>query len=394
MLDFTLLSLCGLWTIGFLYLFWAGFRVPHFDRLQFTAPLTWPRLSIVIPACNEAEQIESAVASLLRQDYPDFEIILIDDRSTDGTGAIVDRLAAGDRRIRALHVTALAEGWLGKVHALARGVEVATGDWLLFTDADVHFAPATLSRAVGFAVDEDIDHLALAPLAVQQSFWLDVAVHAFTLLFIIGTRAAGINRPESRAFVGVGAFNLVRRAAWARTPGFSWLRLEPCDDVGLGLMIKRAGGRSFFAIARQHLTVAWYPSLAAMFKGLEKNLFGASANYRWWVTLVQVIGLLALAGAPALSLIIGVYQSRVLLVTGALAALAVHGLFSLSGASASWRSCLSLLLAPLGLGMIGAMMVHAAQQCLVHDGILWRGTHYPLAQLRAGQRVKLGALGR
>ena len=249
MLDFLLLGLCALWIAGFLYLFWARYCVPQFHQLSFTAPPEWPRLSVVIPACNEAEHIAGAVASLLGQDYPDFEIIVIDDRSSDGTGEIVDGLAAADHRVRALHVTALPEGWLGKVHALERGVEVATGDWLLFTDADVQFAPGTLSRAVGFAVDQRIDHLAIAPLAVQRSLWLDVAVHAFTLLFIIATRAAGINRPGSRAFVGVGAFNLVRRSALARTLGFSWLRLEPCDDVGLGLLIKRAGGRSFFAIA-------------------------------------------------------------------------------------------------------------------------------------------------
>ncbi len=390
MLEFTLLSLCGLWIAGLGYLFWAAYRVPQFHDLQFTAPRTWPRLSVVIPACNEADHIESAVASLLAQDYPDFEIILIDDRSTDGTGEIVDRLAASDRRVRALHVTALPEGWLGKVHALARGVEVAAGDWLLFTDADVHFAPATLSRAVGFAVDRRIDHLALAPLAVQRNLWLDVAVHGFTLLFMIGTRAAGINQPQSKAFVGVGAFNLVRRTALARTPGFSWLRLEPCDDVGLGLMIKRAGGRSFFAIARQQLTVAWYPSLAAMFKGLEKNLFGASASYRWWVTLIQVAGLLALAAAPALSVAIGFSQSRPLVLWVAIAVLALLGLFSFYGATEGWRGRLSLLLAPVGFAMIAAMMANAAWRCLTHNGIDWRGTRYPLAQLRAGQRVKLG----
>ncbi len=120
------------------------------------------------------------------------------------------------------------------------------------------------------------------------------------LLFLIGTRAAGLNRPGSRGFAGVGAFNLIRRAAFQRTPGFSWLRLEPCDDVGLGLMIKLAGGRSFFAFAPHHLTVTWYPSVPAMFTGLEKNLFGATANYRWWMSLVQVIVIYALVACPSL----------------------------------------------------------------------------------------------
>ena len=389
--EFVLLALCVPWICGIVYLSLAELRLAQFHRLQFSPPQEWPALSVIVPACNEAANIESAVETLLRQDYPNFELILVDDRSMDGTGAIIDRLAARDRRIHALHVQALPDGWLGKVHALERAGEIAKGDWLLFTDADVHFADGTLRRAVGWAVDRQLDHLALAPLALQASFLLDIVVHTFMLLFLIGTRAAGLNRPDSRGFAGVGAFNLVRRAAFQRTPGFSWLRLEPCDDVGLGLMIKLGGGRSFFAFAQHHLTVTWYPSVPAMFKGLEKNLFGATANYRWWVTLVQVIGIYALAAAPALAVILGLSEGRRLVFSAGFAVLAIHWAFSLAAATDGWRSRLSLMLAPIGLGMIGAMMAHAAWKCLAHGGIAWRGSHYPLELLRAGQRVKLGS---
>lgn len=388
-LEFCLLALCGLWILGFAYLFWATLRVRQFDQLQFTAPQVWPRLSVVIPACNEAGQIESAADSLLRQVYPNFEVILVDDRSSDATGEIIDRLAARDSRIRALHVQSLPDGWLGKVHALQRGVDLANGDWLLFTDADVHFAAGTLRQAVGWAVHRRLDHLALAPLAVQRSFLLDIVVHSFMLLFLLGTRAAGINQPRSRGFVGVGAFNLVRRETFERTSGFSWLRLEPSDDVGLALMIKLAGGRSFFAFAQRHLSVAWYPSVAAMFKGLEKNLFGATANYHWWLTMFQVGAILALAVAPASAILFGWSQSADRLLYLGVAALTIHWAFCLFATSGGWRSRLSLLLALIGLWMIGAMMAHAARKCLVQRGIDWRGTHYPLAELRANQRVSL-----
>jgi glycosyltransferase involved in cell wall biosynthesis len=390
--ESALLASCVLWICGLIYLSWAVFYLAQFHRLQFHSPQEWPALSVIIPACNEAANIESAVETLLRQDYPNLELILVDDRSTDGTGAIIDRLAARDRRIRALHVQALPDGWLGKVHALERAVEIASGDWLLFTDADVHFAAGTLRRAVGWAIDRQLDHLALAPLSLQPSFLLDIVVHTFMLLFLIGTRAAGLNRPGSRGIAGVGAFNLIRRAAFQRTPGFSWLRLEPCDDVGLGLMIKRAGGRSFFAFAQRHLTVVWYASVSAMFKGLEKNLFGATANYRWWVTLVQVIGIYTMAAAPMMALFLGLTDKHGLLLYTGLIALALHWAFSLAVTTEGWRSRLSLMLAPVGLWMIGAMMAHAAWKCLAHNGIDWRGTHYPLNQLRGGQRVKLGSM--
>ena len=387
--DAALFTLSFLWIYGLLYLFWARLRLPQFHRLVVAAPLQWPLLSIVIPACNEAANIEASVESLLQQEYPNFELILVDDRSTDGTGQIIDRLALRDRRIRALHVQSLPAGWLGKVHALDRGVTVATGEWFLFTDADVHFAPGTLRQAISWVTANRIDHLALAPLAVQQSFLLDIVVHTFMLLFLIGTRAAGINRPNSRSFVGVGAFNLVRRAAFQRTLGFPWLRLEPCDDVGLGLMVKRAGGRCYFAFAQQHLTVVWYPSVAAMFKGLEKNLFGSTANYRWWVTVIGAFGLWAMAAAVPLAAFVGMTESRGLLFGAGLAALVLHVAFSLGALSQGWRSRFSLLFAPAGLVMIGAMMLHAAWKCLAQGGIDWRGTRYPLEQLRAGQRVKL-----
>ena len=364
-------------------------RLPQFHRLKFTAPVELPLLSIIIPACNEAANIERSVESLLRQDYRDFEIILVDDRSTDGTGEIIDRLARREPRICALHVKTLPKGWLGKVHALERGVEVARGDWFLFSDADVHFGAGTLSRAVGWATVSGIDHLALAPLVVQQSVLLDIVVHAFMLLFVIGTGAAGVNRPSSRAFAGVGAFNLVRRKAFQRTPGFPWLRLEPCDDVGLGLMVKRAGGRAFFAFAQEHLTVAWYPSVAAMFKGLEKNLFGSTANYRWWLTAIETLVICTLAAAPTAAVVVGLSKGRGLLFSAGLIAFALHCAFSFCTTTQGWRSRVSLLFAPLGLLMIGAMMVHATWKCLAQGGIDWRGTRYPLEQLRAGQRVKL-----
>jgi glycosyltransferase involved in cell wall biosynthesis len=387
--ETTIIVLCGFWTLGFLYLFWARLRVPQFHRLQFSEAKDWPLLSVIIPACNEAANIESAVESLLGQNYPNLEVILINDRSRDGTAEIIDRLALGDGRIRSLHVGTLPDGWLGKVHALDRGVQLAEGDWFLFTDADVHFAAGTLRRAVGWAIDNRIDHLALAPLAVQGSFLLDIVVHTFMLLFLIGTRAAGINRPASRAFAGVGAFNLVRRSAFQRTLGFSWLRLEPCDDVGLGLMIKRTGGRSFFAFAQKHLTVVWYPTVAAMFKGLEKNLFGSTANYHWWLMLINTFGLFALALAPGLAVVGGLIESRGTLIAPGLTAVTAHWAFSLCAIRQPWRSRFSLLFAPVGLMMIGAMMVHAGWKCLSHGGIDWRGTRYPLEQLRAGQRVKL-----
>jgi len=146
-----MLGLVSMWTM------------PVLARQRSPDPPRWPKLSIIIPARNEAASIEAAVTSRLAQDYPDFEVCVIDDRSTDGTGAIVDRLAEGDPRVRAVHITELPEGWLGKVHALHRGVSIATGEWLLLSDADVHFAPATLRRAIAHAEARGFDFVGVFP---------------------------------------------------------------------------------------------------------------------------------------------------------------------------------------------------------------------------------------
>jgi glycosyltransferase involved in cell wall biosynthesis len=196
------------------------------------SPSTWPRLSVVVAACNEASTLEAALATLLAQDYPELEIVVIDDRSTDGTAEIVDRLAARDPRVRAVHVRELPDGWLGKVHALHVGAARATGDWVLFTDADVHLAPGVLRRAIAVCLTDELDHLAVLPDARAGTLVEEIAVDAMGQIFL------------EKHGAGVGAFNLVRRSAFARTAGFSWLRMEVLDDVGLGELMRQAGAQS------------------------------------------------------------------------------------------------------------------------------------------------------
>ena len=145
-----LVVLCALWIAIFAYLSWALKQLPFFERQTVSLPARWPRLSVIVPACNEATHLESAARTILDQDYPELEVILVNDRSSDGTGALIDLLAREDARVKAIHIDKLPDGWLGKVHALQRGVERAEGEWLLFTDADVHFAPTMLRRAVAY----------------------------------------------------------------------------------------------------------------------------------------------------------------------------------------------------------------------------------------------------
>jgi len=380
-----------LWVGIFLALAWTLHRLPRFEKDVTSVPergRAWPRLSVIVPACNEAEQIETALSSLRAQDYPELEIIVVDDRSTDATGIILDRLARSDPRLRVLHITDLPAGWLGKVHALQQGVSQANGEWFLFTDADVRFAPGMLQRALAYAETHGSDHLALLPGVILAGLPLAIAVQSFGLLFLLTTRAALVNRPGSRTPMGIGAFNLVRADLFRRTPGFSWLRLEPGDDYALGVMLREAGARTRFALADTLLTVPWYPDLAAMFRGLEKNLFGPGAHYQWWRMLLQVSGLWLLVAAPPVALLLGMTTSSPLLLTAAAVAIASHLLFAGFGMPAPGRERLRLLALPLGFLLLGAMLLWSGLRCLRHGGIAWRGTRYSLAELRAGQRVR------
>ncbi len=388
--SYTVVS-CAVWTSVFIGFMWTLRRIPRLEEelsTLRTSAENWPSLSIIIPACNEAEHIEPALKSVLAQDYPALEIIAVNDRSTDATGEILARLATTDERLQVLNIRSLPRGWLGKVNAMHQGVQRAKGEWLLFTDADVHYHPGVLRHALAYARHNGVDHLALVPRVIINSFLLEVAVRAFGLLLLLSARAAKVNMPNSKTPFGIGAFNLVRAGLFKKTPGFEWLRLEPGDDYGLGLMINEAGGSTRLAFAERDLSMTWYENLAAMFKGLEKNMFGPGAHYQWWRMVVVVFGLWALLAAPCVALIAGIITGSWIMLGAAFIAVAAHVVFSFFAVLERRSETLSLLLFPLGVLMFTAMVLQSGLKCLRNGGIDWRGTHYSIDELRAGQRVK------
>jgi glycosyltransferase involved in cell wall biosynthesis len=376
---------CGIWIAMFLYFIWQSKRLVSFHETAVSAPVNWPRLSVIGPAGNEATHIEEAVKSIIGQDYPDLEIILVDDRSTDNTGKVIDALAGSDSRVKAIHVDNLPEKWLGKVHALHQGVKRATGDWLLFTDADIHFSHGTLRKSIAYVLQEKVEHLALVPGVIIHGFWLQVLIRTFGLMFLLSTRADQVNKRNSDAFVGVGAFNLVNKAFFDQTPGFEWLRMEVADDMGVGLMIKQAGGQSHVAMADEDLSINWYPTVSAMFRGMEKNTFGAGPRYQLTRLILLVLVLVSISAAPYLA----VLSSSSLLSGLGIVAIALHVVFAIFFVRDKRSETLSLLLFAVGLLLFCLIMIRAAYKCTLNQGIDWRGTHYSLDALKAGQRVKL-----
>lgn len=351
-------------------------RVRWLARLPLPATGTWPRVSVVFAARNEAATLGAAVPTMLALDYPDWELIAVNDRSEDATGAILDQLAQTDTRLKVVHVTALPEGWLGKNHALADGAAVATGEWILFTDADIHFQPEVLRRAIAYARAQTLDHLAAVPALGTPGHWLGICINAFSFGFCAWLRPWKIADPRSRAHGGVGAFNLVRAATYRKLGGHVPVHLRPDDDIKLGKLMK-SGGFSDFVFGAGAISVAWYATVGEMIRGLEKNAY-AAVDYRWWV---PPLGLLALAtgvvwplvalfvttgpawwcyaGTVAVMLALGCDQSRF---TGGRR---WHGLFL-----------------PAGLVVIVATMLRSTAVTLWTGGIRWRGTFYPLRELK------------
>lgn len=367
----------------------SSLRFVRFTDLAPPEPGRWPKLSVVIAACNEEEHLEAALGVLLEQDYPDLEIVLVDDRSTDGTGRVVDALAAKDRRIVPLHVTELPEGWLGKVHAVHRATQRATGEFVLFTDADVHFRQGVFRKAIAHAVENGLDHFVIAPELQARNFWQEVAYNAFATGFMVGTRAVDVGKEGSDAYVGIGAFNLVRRSAFDRTPGFPWLKMEVLDDVGLGLMMRRAGAKGGFAIGLGEVEIEWYDSLRQMIRGLEKNAFGAYARYEYSRLVGFLVLLAVVLPGPIVALAQPFWPVRLLGVAVAAVMLAAGLVLK----ARTGRKLVPLLLGPLGFLVIAWTLIRSAYFCWKRGGIVWRGTLYPIAALREGLRVRLGSRG-
>lgn len=360
---------------------WQVRSMPRVEGIDPAGKEPLPRLSVVIPARDEAETLQGALETLLTSTYPELEIVLVNDRSTDSTGALMDQIAAADGRVTVVHLDTLPPGWLGKLNALNEGTSRATGEVLLFADVDVHYEPQTLERAVRWMEADRLDHLALMPAVRSQSLLAEAMIGHFGMLFMTFFRPRRVNRGAPGAYVGIGAFNMVRRSTFDRTEGWEWLRLEIGDDVGLGYMLHRHGARSRFGAASSCLQIEWYPSLGAMVRGLEKNLFVIGARGLFHRALLISLGLMLPLAAALVCLLAQWYA-----LMGVLGlALAV----SCSFAQVVRSNVIAGAMAPLCGPALAWAMTRSAWRCWRTGRVTWRDTSYDIDELLAGQRVGL-----
>lgn len=339
-----------------------------------------PRVSIVVAARNEARGIGPAVLSMLAQRYPDCEVVVVDDRSDDGTGAILATLAAGHANLRIIRVDDLPSGWLGKNHALQTGAEAASGDWLLFTDADIHLEPEALSRAVRYATEQGVDHLVVAPELELPGLLLKAFGVFFLFAFLSFSKPWRARDPKSRFFVGVGAFNLVRASAYHAVDGHRRIRLRPDDDMKLGKILKRSGFRQDALSGDRALRVEWYHSLGEMIRGFEKNMF-SGVEYSVLLSLLGGVSQLALALLPLLLLLPAAGAARALFGAQILSSLLLFALLARRS-----RTTLAVVpLYPVVVLLFVFILWRTMVLNLVQGGIRWRDTFYPLRDLKANR---------
>ena len=367
---------------GWARLAWLGYADRRaLVRLPRDAAGPFPAVTVVVPCRNEAAGVEGAVRSLLGQDLPALQVVAVDDRSSDGTGEILARLAAEDPRLELVRVRALPDGWVGKNHACHAGARRARGEWLLFTDGDVVFAPAALPRALAAARALGLGHLAVVPRLEAPGFLERAFVTAFAALLspFIGVRE--LRRAGTRAYVGVGAFNLVRRDAYERAGGHRRLALEVVDDLKLGLLLRRSGVPQGVADSAGLVRVRWQHGFVPSVVGLVKNAFAAVEYRPARAVAAAAVGLAGGALPPALLALGPTPLVRAL----AAAALAIGVLHHAEAARRlSGASGVEGLLVPACAVLLSAVVVASAAAACARGAVVWRGTPYPLDRVRAG----------
>ena len=357
-----------------------GFRdIPRLGEIPLAPDASCPKISVLFAARDESEKLPGALATLLSLDYPNYEVIGVDDRSEDGTGATLDASARKDSRLKAVHVASLPSGWLGKPHALQQAYENSGGEWLVFTDADVHFAPDVLRRAVALAEEKCWEHLTLMASVKMFTFGEKILMTFFGMAFVIGTRPWKTNIQESTGYTGVGAFQMIRRGAYEKMGTHRRLAMEVIDDMKLGKLVKEAGVHSGVALAGDYVSVHWHAGVRNTIRGTTKNFFAAS-GFRVWLTCAHVFGLLLMCGFPVLAIGFTHGWARIFALAAATLPLTV-----MAGAA---RECdvspLYALGYPLGALIFAWMIARSAIVTLWQGGIIWRGTFYPLAELKRG----------
>lgn len=364
----------------------AAFGVPHIPdvaRPEWNRrPAGKPRVSIIVPARNEEQNVEEPLAQLLELDYDNYEVIAVNDRSTDRTGEIMDRIAASPQahgRLKIIHVDGLPSGWMGKTHAMWTASQQATGDWLLFTDADVWFKADSVRRALTYAESEAVDHLVLFPRMIMKRPGEKMMIAFFQTLFVFGHRPWKVADPKTKDHMGVGAFNLIRRSVYDAIGTYQALRFEVLDDMKLGKVVKNAGYRQHAVFGEDLISIRWARGAMGVVNNLTKNFF-AILSFQWWRALLSCFGLAFLNLGPFLGVWLAHGPARIPYLVALACMFMIYAGMSMKSSIPPYY----FFLHPISTALFLYITLRSTYLTLGRGGVVWRGTFYPLEELRRG----------
>jgi len=339
-------------------------------------------VSVVVPARNERRRIAPCIASLLSQGAVVREILVVDDRSGDGTGDYVRQVAGDDPRVRVLRVNALPAGWSGKAHACDVGGRAASADWILFTDADCRFLPGGLAGAVAYAERYKVDFLTLWLRADHRSFWEHTLIPLCGALILYWFPPFRANRPHARLAYATGQFILIRRETYLRIGGHQAARDAVIEDIPLARQARRAGLRMRTALGTDVVAVRMYTSFREIWAGWTRIFIGALQ--RRWKLLWSVVSVLggslmpSLAAPAAGALVLASGWPAGPAATTAVVLVWLHFVAVYSVSARTWRLCRCdaryLLLYPVSCVVVVAILLRAWWWMVRERPIVWRGS--------------------
>ncbi len=370
-------------------LFWLAFgwdmargnrSITMLKDVAVSLPETAPRVSVVIAARNEETKIEQALQSVLRQDYPNLEFIVVNDRSDDRTGEILHGMGEKYPALHIVDVSQLPAGWLGKNHALYCGAQQASGDYLLFADADVMMQPATVSKALSHVLQRDLDHLTIGLEVHMPGLFLEMFIATFAIFFAMYARPWKASDPKSSCHIGIGGFNLVRSLVYWNLDGHRPIAMRPDDDMKLGKLIKSNGYRQEMVFGRPLIQVEWYDSVRSLIHGLEKNAF-AGVGYRSMAVIAGSLAQFLVNVWPFVGIFVTSGPTRWLNILIAASILALCWDSARFFGAKPWHGVAFPVITLFFLYILWRAMLVT----VVKGGIHWRGTFYPLDELKANR---------
>ncbi|MEO8287551.1 MAG: glycosyltransferase family 2 protein [Chloroflexota bacterium] len=368
-------------------------KVPPVDALTTDPPGggEWPFVSIIVPARNEERNLPKLLPTLLSQHYPHYEVIVIDDQSTDATPHILAEWAARDPRLHVIMGEDLRkdEGWMGKPHAMMQGARIARGEWLLFTDADTQHEPLSLGSSIAYAIKHKVDLFTIAPtmeiVSPSEKLIMPIATMGISFLYPFYK----VNDPKSSIAIANGQYIMVRRDVYDAVGGVERVKSKIAEDLEFGKAVKSDGYKLHLADGRHIMSVRMYTNFQEVWEGWSKNVV-LSMKGNPLQAVLSVTGVFSIVGLP---FVLVRWVSRLWKAANSTGNAQDKIAAGWATAISSWFLALPLvyrfridqalglsplwtLTMPVGVATFGVLMLSSLIRILTGKGVTWKGRTY------------------